>query len=218
MNRIYILLSIGFLILMTGCSINTATKSSAFPKIYKEKPVNILFLPPINLSTAPEAKEYFSSTLSETASETGYYFLPMEVTSPFLQSEGLYDTEIIGDNVLPQFKEHFDADAVLITKILEWDKAYYVLGGNVTVSLDFMLRSTVSGDTLWNYNGRIVYDTSGSNDNLLVSLIETAIQTAAQDYIPIAKEINRRVFITAPKGPYHPRFNLDGEDTIIQKP
>jgi hypothetical protein len=218
MNNRKLICLLGVIILLAGCSVNQMTKATAYPKIYEEKPLNVLILPPINLSTAPEAKEYFSSTLSETASETGYYFLPMEVSNAFLQYEGLYDTEVINDEVLPQFKEYLDADAVLITKILEWDKAYYVIGGNVTVNLDFMLRSTVSGDTLWNFKQRIVYDTSGNNNNLLVSLVETAIKTAAQDYVPIAKVINKKVFSTTPKGKYHPRYNLDSEDIINMSP
>ncbi len=218
MNKKYLLLLVGILILLSGCSVNNLTRGEAYPKMYEEKPLSILFLPPVNLSTAPEAKEYFMSTLAETASETGYYFLPMEVTTAFLQSEGLYDTEIISDSVLPQFKEYFGADAVLISKILEWDKSYYVVGGDVTVSLDFMIRSTATGDTLWRCNRRIVYDTSGSSDNLLANLIETAIKTATTDYIPIAKVINQQVFTTTPKGKYHPRYTLDKDDIIGRKP
>lgn len=213
--RKFILFLISILLtLLTGCA-TFNSKSDTFPLMYSQRPLTVLTLPPINLSTAPEAKEYFMSTLSETVSESGYYFLPLEVTTPFLKAEGLYDTEIITDDVLPQFKEYFNADAVLITKIVEWDKSYYVLGGNVTVALDFSLQSTTTGEILWSYNGRIVYNTSGnSNNGLLVALIETAIKTAAQDYVPIAKAINLKVFQTVPVGKYSPRYNMDQADQV----
>ena len=216
MKKILIIF-IGAMLMLTGC-VTTHTKGVAYPKLYEENNLTILMLPPINLSTAPEAKEYFMSTLTETANETGYYVLPLEVTTPFLKSEGLYDTEVISDDVLPQFKEHFNADMVLITKILEWDKSYYVVGGNVTVSLDFELKSTKTNESLWKYNGKIIYNTSGnSNNGLLAALVETAIKTATQDYVPIAKGINQKVFLTVPFGKYHSRTGLDKNDSVIVK-
>lgn len=204
-------------IVMSGCA-TYKTKLNTFPHMYSERPLTIMILPPINLSTAPEAKENFMSTLTETVSETGYYFLPLEVTSEFLKAEGLYDTEVISDDVLPQFKEFFNADAVLITKILKWDKSYMVVAGNVTVSLDFSLKSTITGEELWSYRGKIVQETTGnSNNSILLALIQTAVNTAAQDYVPIAKAINEQVFKTVPVGSYHPRSNIDQGDKVLIK-
>lgn len=214
MRKIILIAISSLLVIISGCA-TFKSKSETFPLMYSQRPLTVLTLPPINLSTAPEAKEYFMTTLSETVSQTGYYYLPLEVTTPLLKAEGLYDTEIITDDVLPQFKEIFDADAVLVTKILEWDKSYYVVGGNVTVALDFSLISTTTGEILWNYNGRIVYSTtSNSNQGLLVALIETAVKTAAQDYVPIAKAINQKVFQTVPVGIYNPRCDKDQADQV----
>ncbi|MCF7919005.1 MAG: DUF799 domain-containing protein [Candidatus Cloacimonetes bacterium] len=214
MNKRNIAILLGVIILLTGCSVNKRTKSSVFPLMYEQRPQTILILPPINESTAPEAKEYFMSTLSECANATGYYFLPLEVTTPFLQSEGLYDTEIISDAVLPQFKEYFGADAVMTTKILEWNKDYHITGGAVSVAVEFNIRSTTTGDILWNYYGKVEVDTSSDDTNLLAAVIQTAISTAATDYVPIAQMVNRMVFDNAPVGQHHPRFNEDGDDEL----
>ncbi|MDP8231187.1 MAG: DUF799 family lipoprotein [Candidatus Zophobacter franzmannii] len=214
MNNIFKPSIVLLLLIFTGCATYKA-KSEIFPRMYNERPLSILILPPINLSTAPEAKEYFMATLTETISQTGYYFLPLEVTTPILKAEGLYDTEIISDSVLPQFKQLFGADAVLIAKILEWDKSYLIAGGNVRVSIDFMLRSTTTGKVIWAYKGKVVQDTSGSANNGIVGLIvETAIKTALQDYFPIAKEVNKKVFKTVPVGIYNPRYNLNQTDSV----
>jgi len=218
MTNKYFIILLGLLILLSGCAVNVQkTKITAFPKIYEQKPVSILILPSVNMSTAPEAKEYFMSTLTECANETGYYFLPLEVTTPFLQSEGLYDTEIISNEVLPQFKEYFGADAVLISKILKWDKVYVVVSGKVTVGLEFDLVSTTTLDTLWSYAGEITVNTTSNSSSLLVALIETAITTATQDYIPIAKMVNNKVFKNTPAGYLHPRYNIDGSDIVYIK-
>ena len=214
MKKATFIIILVILLMLSGCA-TFNTKANTFPLMYGKQPSNVLMLPPVNLSTAPEAKEYFMSTLTEAASETGYYFLPLEVTTQFLISEGLYDTEIIPDDLLPQFKEYFNADAVLITQIVEWDKAYFIIGGNVTVALDFALKSTTTGEVLWNYAGKIVYDTSGgSNQGLLFALLETAVKTAAQDYVPIAKGINKQVLETMPVGKYHPRNYQDQADQV----
>jgi len=214
MNKKYILILAGLLILLSGCSVNHRTKADYYPLMYSQRPLTILILPPENYSTAPEAKEYFMSTLSETSSQTGYYILPLEVTTSFLKSEGLYDSEIISESVLPQFKEYFGADAVLITKITEWDKGYLGLSGNVAVSLEFYLKSTTTSEVLWNSQSRVEMDTSSDSDNFLGQIIETAIQTATTDYVPIAKMASTNAYETMPVGKYHPRYNLDQEDDM----
>ena len=42
------------IIILSGCAV--ITKGEAFPEMYNEKPVSILVLPPINESTAADAK------------------------------------------------------------------------------------------------------------------------------------------------------------------
>ncbi|MCF7913389.1 MAG: DUF799 domain-containing protein [Candidatus Cloacimonetes bacterium] len=214
MNKKCIIILVGILILLAGCSVNHQTKAEYFPLMYSQRPVTVLILPPENLSTAPEAKEYLMSTLTETSCETGYYFLPLEVTTPFLINEGLYDTEIISESVYPQFKEYFGADAVLITRIMEWDKTYVLVAGKVVVSLEFYLKSTTTGKILWNSQCRVEVDTSSDSDNLLGQLIETAIQTATTDYVPIAKMAATKAYTIIPVGQYHPRYNLDQDDDV----
>ena len=215
-KRIIILL--GIIILLTGCSVNNKkTKLNTFPLMYQQRPTTILVLPPINETTAPEAKEYFMSTLGPSVNATGYYFLPLEVTTRFLQSEGLYDTEIIDDAVLPQFKEYFGADAVMTTRIIEWNKDYHIVGGAVAVAVEFDIRSTTTGDTLWKSYGKVEVDTSSDDSNIIAALIQTAITTAQTDYIPIAQMVNNMVLETVPVGQYHPKFNEDGDDEIDEE-
>ena len=204
-----------------GCA-TTISKGEAFPKMYKEKPLSILVLPPINESTSPDAKEYYSTTIAEPLSFAGYYVFPIEIVNEVLKREGIYDTELIVDLDASKFQEYFGADAVLFTRIIEWNTFYYVVGGNVTVHIAFDLVSTKTGELLWNYNGKLTVDTTGDGNKvggaagLLLQLAETAIKTAAQDYTPLAKKVNTTVLTTIPFGFYNAQHGTDQSFTGVK--
>jgi len=202
------------LILLNSCA-TFVTKGEAFPNMYDEKPLSILVLPPINESTAADAKEYYSTTIAEPLSFAGYYVFPIEIVNEVLKTEGIYDTELIVDIGPSKFREYFGADAVLFTKIIEWNTSYYVIGGNVKVHISFDLVSTRTGELLWSYNDKLTVDTTADNNNvggaagLLLQLAATAVKTATQDYIPLAKKVNQTVLRTIPFGFYHTLHDKD---------
>jgi len=209
------------IIFFSGCSV-ASTKGSNFPRIYEEKPITILALPPINETTSPVAKEYVVCTITEPLGSTGYYLLPIAVSNEILKREGLYDTEVIDPEVYPRFKELFDVDALLFTRIFKWDTSYYVVGGEVTVGLAYNLVSTITGETLWSYYGEKTVDTTQKSDagglaGLLISVAATAVSTATTDYIPIARDINKAIFETLPRGKYSVRHGLDQNDPVQKK-
>lgn len=217
-----IILPFSFLLFVNSCT-TVLTKHEAFPRMYEEKPLSVLVLPPINESTAAEATEYYSTTITEPLALKGYYVLPLEVVFDLLKQEGLFDSDMLL-NVQPQkFKSYFGADAVLYIRILKWDKAYYVVGGHVTVSVDFQLISTLTGEKLWQYNGTIQLDTSGDSGSnsgiagIIASLITTAVKTATQDYIPLAKKANIKALVSIPHGKYHELFEEDKEEQVVKE-
>ena len=218
-NKIIILIL--SLIIINGCAI--ITKGEAFPKMYKEKPVSILVLPPINESTAADAKEYYSTTIAEPLSFAGYYVFPIEIVNEVLKQEGIYDTELIVDLDPSKFKEYFGVDAVLFTKIIAWNTSYYVVGGNVKVHIAFDLVSTKTGETLWSYNDKLTVDTTAEDNELggaaglLLQLAATAVQTATQNYTTMAKKVNITVLQTIPFGIYHTQHGTDQSLTGVEK-
>ena len=152
---------------------------------------------------------------AEPLSLIGYYVFPIEIIKDVLKSEGIYDASILKNIPMNKFREYFDADAVLFTEIIEWDKSFYVVGGNVEVHIEFILKSTNSEEILWSYKGNIKVDTSSGDSEIpglagiLLEAAVTAIQTATQDYVPIAKKITIQGLSTLPYGSYHPKFNQD---------
>ena len=120
------------------------------------------------------------------------------------------------------FNKSFGSDAVLFTEILQWDTSYAVISGSVTVQIMFLLKSSYTNEVLWSYNEQVTVNTTGDNNvggtaGILLALIETAVKTAVQDYIPIAKSVNNIATSTIPVGKYHPRHNLDQEDSGVNK-
>lgn len=205
-----------------GCAPKAITKGEEFPLMYEETPSTILIMPPINESTAADAKEYYATTVQEILSYWGYYVFPYEISADILKMEGIYDAELVRDIPLPKFREFFGADAVLFTTIKKWDLSYMVLSSTLTVSIDEELKSTLTDQTLWKYNGTVVVDLSGGNAGggvagLIASAVVTAAQTAMADYVPYAKQANYRALTSLPFGKYHPQFLTDQSMQFIDQ-
>ena len=218
MERFLLLLITASVLLLSGCAVNEkVTKGQAFPEMYEESPVSILVVPAINNSTAADAPLLYSSTINEPLSNAGFYVLPIEITDRFLRNEGISDGSQLKDIPPQKFAEPFGADAVLYVTIEKWDTNYYVIGGNVTVGVKFQIKSCKTGDTLWVYNNEVKVDTSGDANNaggLLGAMIATAIATATQDYVPVARRVNVLSLQSVPFGGYHDAHKQDVEMMI----
>jgi len=221
-KAVFLPIFIFLIVLISACAPTKIAKKDAFPEMYNERPLSILVLPPINVTTAADAKEYYLTTIAEPISYAGYYIFPIEVTSDILKSVGLFDTEIVSELHLQKFKEFFGADAVLFVKIVKWDTNYAVLAGNVTVGVECVLKSTTTSKNLWQYDGIVVVDTTSRSSGgglfgLVVNVVATAIATAKTDYVPIARRVNYLVIRSMPYGKYHPGFNIDRDVEILPR-
>lgn len=221
--KIILSLIVGFLLInLVGCA-TYITKEEFAPKMYVERPLSILVLPPMNNSTAADAKDYYMTTVAEPLTNSGYYVYPMEIVGDILQQEGLYDTETMLNVPLDKFKEYFGADAVMYVTIQEWDTKYFITSGSVDVKVKCELKSTTSGEDIWFYDDKISVNTSGSSGGgggwigLLAQVVTTAIQTAATDYVPVARDVNKNIFLAMPFGKYNPKFDKDQKDKIKKK-
>ncbi len=222
-----LLLGMCILCLLTACARPTipyTTKLEKFPLMYEENPVVILILPPINETTAADAREYYSTTIQQPLAFAGFYTLSYPITADILRMEGIYDSELIVDMPLARFREFFGADAVLFTTIHKWDLAYRVVTSHLTVSISCQLKSTHSDRMLWEYSGTVVQDLTagdmgGGLGGLVIRLAVTAAQSAMADYVPYAQIANYRTLSTIPYGRYHVLHNQDqGVQLVDQKP
>lgn len=194
------------------------TKSAAFPKMYESDPVVMLIMPPINNSTAADAKDYFYTTMSVPVAEAGYYVLPPAMTMATLQRESAYDSERFIDGDLKKFGQIFGADVAIFTIIKSWDKS--LVGSSVTIEIEYIFKSVKTNEIVYHRDAKIKCDTSTGvqTNSLLGTLIVAAadaVKTAATDYVPIAVMCNNTALSDIPAGKYHPKHGADGAESAM---
>ena len=196
---------------LVSCGTTSKTMGEQYAAMYDEKPLTIAIMPPINKTSHAEAKEYFYTTLYQPLCEKGYYVFSPSLTMEMFQQESAYDAEMFIEGNLAPFKNVLGADAAMFTIIKDWKKSS--LGGMITVKIEYLLRSTKSGNILYRREGDIKVDTSVDDSDgslgALAGLIATAINTAVTDHVVAGRKCNAFVLSDFPAGKYSP---LNGQD------
>lgn len=204
----YIILGLIALI-MSSCA-KQITRGEQYPKMYEEKPLSIVVMPPINQTQHVEAKDYFYTTLYTPLCEKGYYVYSPMLTMEMFQSESAYDAELFLEKDLSQFRNVLGADAAMFTIIKSWKRNN--LGGKLTAGVEYILRSTITGETLYKREGLIKVDTSingGGGFGSLVGLIATAVNTAVTDKVVAGRKCTAFVLSDMPEGKYGTMYDKD---------
>jgi hypothetical protein len=208
----YIILALTALLLASCGASNTLTRGSQYPKMYEEHPLSIVVMPPINQTNHAEAKDYFYTTLYAPLCEKGYYVYSPMMTMEMFQTESAYDSEQFLEGNLSQFRNVLGADAAMFTIIKSWKRNS--VGGSVTAGVEYILRSTKSGETLYHREGLISIDTSiyTNTKGLLGALLDvaaTAVNTATVDKVEAGRRCTVYVLSDMPEGRYSPLFDKD---------
>ncbi len=208
--KIKILLMALVAIVLASCS-STKTLGDAYPNMYEEKPLTIAIMPPINQTTHAEAKDYFYTTMYLPLCEKGYYVFSPYLTMEMFQQESAYDAELFVEGDLTAFRNVLNADAAMFTIIKSWKRNN--VGGKLTVDVEYILRSTKTGQTLYQREGNIKVDTSvkggGGGLGALVGLIATTVKTAATDKVIAGRKCNAFVLSDLPAGKYSSLYEKD---------
>lgn len=179
--------------------------------MYEEKPLTIAIMPPINKTTHAEAKDYFYTTMYLPLCEKGYYVYSPYLTMEMFQQESAYDAEMFIEADLSTFRNVLGADAAMFTIIKDWRRNN--IGGMLTVKVEYILRSTKTGQTLYAREGEIKVNTSvdGGSGGLgaLVGMIATAINTAATDKVVAGRKCTAFVLSDLPAGKYSSMYEKD---------
>ncbi len=206
-------------IVVASCSTPT-TLGEQYPAMYEEKPLTIAIMPPINQTTHAEAKDYFYTTMYLPLCEKGYYVYSPYLTMEMFQQESAYDAENFLEGDLSTFRNVLGADAAMFTIIKSWKRNN--VGGMLTVDVEYILRSTKTGQTLYTREGNIKVDTSVSSSGsgglgALVSLVATAINTATTDKVIAGRKCNAFVLSDLPAGKYSDLFGKDAKNPAGKK-
>lgn len=205
-----ILFALVIVTVISSCS-TPMTMGQKYPGMYEEKPLTIAIMPPINQTTHVEAKDYFYTTMYMPLCEKGYYVFSPYLTMEMFQQESAYDAEHFIDADLSIFQKVLGADAAMFTIIKDWRRNN--VGGVLTVDVEYRLRSTKTGQILYQKEGEIKVDTSinsgSSGLGALVGLIATAVNTAVTDKVIAGRKCNAFVLTDMPAGKYSPLFEKD---------
>lgn len=216
MKKIIYLLII--ICLSTACGVtSTITRESQYAKMYEEKPITLLVMPPINNSANVEAKDLLYTSISRPLVEAGYYVISPLLAMDVLKAESAYDAELFFDAPLTAFQNYFGADAVVFSVIDTWAKK----GLGIQTKIRYVIKSAYTNEILFDRSCDLYLDlsvNSGANGMLgaLIDLAASAISTAATDHIVAARKANYYILRDIPRGKYSPDHMLD-KDMIAEK-
>jgi len=193
---------------LAGCTV-PAVKD--YEKFYEQAPFTVIVLPVRNHTADVEAPKFFLATITKPLVDRGYYVMPVEATSAILTAEGLGDGDALGAVDPKKFRDHLGADAVLYITLLSWETSYVILASSVTVSMEYKLVSTSTGDVLWETAQTQTVQSNSNNSGggigaLIAMAVSAAVTAASTDYVPMAMQANINSCATLPPGPYNERF------------
>ena len=118
---------------------------------------------------------------------------------------------LVADLRINIFKKVLGADAAMFTIIKSWSRK--TVTGKLTVGVEYILRSTSTGETLYHREGLINVDTSvnagGGLLGTVVSMAATALNTAMTDKVVAGRKCNAFVLSDMPVGKYSPDYGKD---------
>ena len=147
MKKIYNLLIIGVaLLLFSSCATTSSyTRASLYPKMYEERPVSLLVMPPINNTTNVEAKDLLYTSISYPLVEAGYYVVSPHLAMEFLKNESAYDAELFINGDISMFGKVFGVDAVIFSVVDKWEKQ----GLGIATHIRYLVKSTKTNEILF---------------------------------------------------------------------
>lgn len=206
--------------LVSSCGMmSTVTRGSQYAKMYEEKPITLLVMPPINNSTNVEAKDLLYTSISRPLIEAGYYVFSPLLAMDILKAESAYDAELFLESSLEAFNSYFGADAVVFSVIDKWAKK----GLGIETKIRYVIKSAYTNEILFDRSCDLYLDlsvNSASSYGLLGALVDlaaSAINTAVTDHIVAARKANYFILGDIPRGQYNPDHMLDKEVSAGQK-
>ena len=219
MKNAYYILTIVCCVLFASCSMTQQiTRGEQYAKMYEEKPITFLVMPPINNSTNVEAKDLLYTSISYPLIESGYYVLSPMLTMEILKKESAYDAEMFVNSSLSMFQKYFGADAVVFSEINSWTKK----GFGIETDIHFIIKSAHTNEILFERSCDLYLDlsTKSSGGGLFgaaAAILSSAVNTAITQHIQAARMANRYIIRDIPRGKYSPEYMSDHQTIAEEK-
>jgi hypothetical protein len=203
------------LILISACAQPLAKKDYA--SFRNADPKSLLIVPAVNRSLQVTAPDYYLSTISVPLAERGYYVFPVHLVKRVMEEDGMSDANMIHKQDPVKLALLFGADAVLYVTIEKWESRYAILTATTEVEIKYVIKDGKSGEELWSHQQSMVYQPAQQSGlaGLIVNAITAAIEKAAPNYMPLARQANARALLTPhqgiPAGPYAVTYKKDSD-------
>lgn len=213
MKRFIALISVVFILILTGCAQSEPYNYAAFKQ---SKPASILVLTPTNQSPEVEASYSLASQVAYPLAEAGYYVFPVAVVAETFKQNGLTIANDIHAVSPQKLREIFGADAVLYLNIEEYGSSYMVISSETRVTVSAKLVDLRSGQLLW--SGRATASSNENNNNgngligmMVGALVDQIVDTVSERSHGIAGIAARRLLsagrangiLYGPRSPYY---------------
>jgi hypothetical protein len=201
------------------------TKIEYSPLMYQERPVSIVVLP--IAYARPETKKrpddkFLVDAVSDALRSHGYEV----IAAGMPPNEDLPSLDSFLKIPVQRYRDDFKADAVLYTVVERWHRHYEIAGYKVRGAMVIALRSTKTGQVLWQqgiivHKGHIGSISGGGiygfalipvEVALNVALLTIQFQTGLADSNPSAKEIGEAMQLALESMPYGRLHELYGKD------
>lgn len=219
MKNAYYILTMVCCVLFASCSMTQPiTRGEQYAKMYEEKPITFLVMPPINNSTNVEAKDLLYTSISYPLIESGYYVLSPMLTMEILKKESAYDAEMFINSSLSMFQKYFGADAVVFSEINSWTKK----GFGIETDIHFIIKSAHTNEILFERSCDLYLDLStqssgGGVFGAAAAILSSAVNTAITQHIQAARMANRYIIRDIPRGKYSPEYMSDHQTIAEEK-
>lgn len=208
MKKITLILIVACCFLLASCA--TYTRGGLYPKVYEEKPITLLVMPPINKTTNVDAKDLLYTSISRPLAEAGYYVVSPHLAMEIFKNESAYDAEMFIDQNVSAFGQVFGADAVVFSVIDIWKKR----GFGIDTKITYIVKSTHTNEVIFQRTCDLYLNLQQSTGvgglaGALTDLALSAVATAITDHIEAARMCNAYIFKDIPRGKYSPVYQQD---------
>ncbi|MGJ3233252.1 MAG: GNA1162 family protein [Oceanicaulis sp.] len=221
MKKLMLRAALASVALFAAACTTTGPAAYDYTAFRQEAPASILVLPAHNNTLNVNAPDYFLSTLSRPIGERGYYVFPAHMVKRTLEDNGLSDTGLVYSADTRRLGDLFGCDAAIYVSIDRWESQYAVLATSTNVEFEYEVRSCRTGEALWTHTEAMSYtpqaDSTGNVwADLIAAAVVAAVEKAAPNYMPLARQANTLAFYRQgrglPAGPYQAElYNADLE-------
>jgi len=196
----------------------SSLQTSANPAAFFDSPRSILVMPPVNQSPEVKAPLAFLATSTWPLAESGYYVIPVSLSSRMFRENGITVAEDALEIAPSRLREIFGADSALYITITRYGVRYIGISSLVEAAASARLIDLRNGFELWSGQAAVAEAGNSGGGNLMDMLISAAlnqiVNTLSDRAYDVGKAANHQMLQAGrPKGilygPYHSKYGTD---------